>query len=103
MVRTLLIRGLIAGVLAGIVGFGVSRVLGEPQVNRAIGFESYVEYNVRHEPPEADPDHKERVRLGLVEQRSATPSWSSHSDHSSRCTDDSGTAASVSAGGHHCW
>ncbi|HEY4377652.1 MAG TPA: CbtA family protein [Acidimicrobiales bacterium] len=52
MVRTLLIRGLIAGLLAGVVGFGVARVLGEPQVNRAIGFESYVEYNVRHEPPE---------------------------------------------------
>ena len=39
MVRDLLIRGMIAGVVAGLVAFGVARVIGEPQVDRAIAFE----------------------------------------------------------------
>lgn len=54
MMRTLLIRGLLAGLIAGICGFAVAKTLGEPQVERAIAFESYVEHNVLHQPPEAD-------------------------------------------------
>jgi len=40
MVRTLLIRGMLAGVIAGLLVFGFSKVFGEPQVDRAIAFES---------------------------------------------------------------
>ena len=40
MVRTLLVRGMLAGVLAGLLTFAVGRVLGEPQVDRAIAFET---------------------------------------------------------------
>lgn len=39
MVRDLLIRGMIAGVVAGLLSFGVAKVFGEPQVDRAIAFE----------------------------------------------------------------
>jgi predicted cobalt transporter CbtA len=39
MVRSLLIRGMIAGVVAGLLSFGVAKVFGEPQVDRAIAFE----------------------------------------------------------------
>jgi predicted cobalt transporter CbtA len=39
MVRDLLIRGMIAGFVAGLVCFGVAKVFGEPQVDRAIAFE----------------------------------------------------------------
>jgi hypothetical protein len=39
MVRDLLIRGMIAGVVAGLLAFGVAKVFGEPQVDRAIAFE----------------------------------------------------------------
>jgi Probable cobalt transporter subunit (CbtA) len=45
---------MLVGLIAGIFAFGVARVLGEPQVNKAISFESYVEYTVHHEPPEAE-------------------------------------------------
>lgn len=40
MVRTLLIRGMLCGVLAGLLVFGFARVFGEPQVDRAISFET---------------------------------------------------------------
>jgi predicted cobalt transporter CbtA len=40
MVRTLLIRGMLAGVIAGLLAFGFSKVFGEPQVDRAIAFEN---------------------------------------------------------------
>jgi hypothetical protein len=54
MVRKLLIRGMLAGLIAGILAFGVAKILGEPQVDKAISFESYVEYTVHHQSPEAD-------------------------------------------------
>ncbi len=40
MVRTLLIRGMLVGLLAGVLVFGFGKVFGEPQVDRAIGFET---------------------------------------------------------------
>ena len=39
MVGKLLVRGLIAGLAAGLLSFGFARVVGEPQVDRAIAFE----------------------------------------------------------------
>jgi Probable cobalt transporter subunit (CbtA) len=46
---------MLVGLAAGLLAFGVGRVLGEPQVNKAIAFEEYVEYNVHHEAPEDGP------------------------------------------------
>ncbi len=40
MVRTLLIRGMLVGLVAGLLVFGFSKVFGEPQVDRAIAFET---------------------------------------------------------------
>src|ERR1700733_1093421 len=40
MVRTLLIRGMLVGLLAGLLVFCFGKVFGEPQVDRAIGFEN---------------------------------------------------------------
>jgi hypothetical protein len=40
MVRTLLIRGMLVGVLAGLLAFGFGKFIGEPPVDRAISFES---------------------------------------------------------------
>jgi hypothetical protein len=40
---SLLWRGLVAGLLAGLVGFGVARWIGEPQVDRAIAFEDHTD------------------------------------------------------------
>ena len=52
MVRDLLIRGMIAGLIAGLFCFGVAKVFGEPQVDRAIAFE---ESHAEAQPPA--PDH----------------------------------------------
>ena len=40
MVRTLLIRGMLVGLLAGLLVFAFGKVFGEPQVDRAISFET---------------------------------------------------------------
>ena len=40
MVRTLLVRGMLVGLLAGLLMFAFGRGFGEPQVDRAIGFET---------------------------------------------------------------
>ncbi len=40
MVRSLLIRGMLVGVLAGLLVFGFAKLFGEPQVDRAIAFET---------------------------------------------------------------
>jgi len=45
---------MLAGLLAGILGFLFARQLGEPAVNTAIAFGSYVEYTVHNEPPEVE-------------------------------------------------
>ncbi len=39
MVGKLLVRGMLAGLVAGLVMFGFAKVVGEPQVDRAIAFE----------------------------------------------------------------
>jgi MFS family permease len=40
MTRSLLIRGMVVGILAGLLAFFAARLLGEPQVDRAIAFET---------------------------------------------------------------
>src|SRR4051794_17312534 len=40
MVRTLLIRGMLAGIVAGLLVFNFGKLVGEPQVDRAIAFET---------------------------------------------------------------
>lgn len=40
MVRTLLIRGMLVGLVAGLLVFGFGKLAGEPQVDRAIAFET---------------------------------------------------------------
>jgi len=54
MVGNLLLRGMLAGVVAGLLAFGFARVFGEPQVDRAIAFEQQMSRAKgeahRHEP-----------------------------------------------------
>ncbi len=40
MVGSLLLRGMLVGIVAGILCFGFLKVVGEPQVDRAIAFET---------------------------------------------------------------
>jgi len=43
MVRALLVRGMLAGIVAGLLSFGFLKVYGEPQVDRAIAFETHMD------------------------------------------------------------
>ena len=43
MMRALLIRGMLVGILAGVLAFGVARIFGEPEVDRAIAFEEQMD------------------------------------------------------------
>jgi predicted cobalt transporter CbtA len=55
MIRNLLVRGMIAGLVAGLIGFGFAKAFGEPSVDRAIAFESQQEQ--AHEQAEAAAGH----------------------------------------------
>jgi predicted cobalt transporter CbtA len=44
MVRTLLVRGMLVGALAGVLVFVFGRIVGEPQVDRAISFEAVLDH-----------------------------------------------------------
>lgn len=48
MVGSLLMRGMLAGILAGLLCFAFLKVAGEPQVDRAIAFESQMDEAQRH-------------------------------------------------------
>src|SRR5262245_31720386 len=53
MVRALLIRGMIVGVIAGLLAFGFAKLLGEPQVDSAIAFEDQM-HQAMHMGAEAE-------------------------------------------------
>jgi hypothetical protein len=53
MVRSLLVRGMLIGLLAGVLAFAVAYIFGEPQVQKAIDFEQHLA-RVNHEPAEAE-------------------------------------------------
>ena len=53
MVRALLIRGMLAGALSGLIAFGFAWVFGEPEVDLAIGFEQHLRA-VAGEAPEPE-------------------------------------------------
>jgi hypothetical protein len=43
MVRTFLVRGMLVGIVAGLLSFGFLKIYGEPQVDRAIAFETQMD------------------------------------------------------------
>jgi predicted cobalt transporter CbtA len=55
MIRQLLVRGMAAGLVAGLLGFGFAKTFGEPSVARAIAFEAAHEHA---QAPAADHDHE---------------------------------------------
>ena len=52
MVGQLLLRGMIAGLIAAVLAFGVAYVFGEPEVNYAIGFEERAAIAAGEDPAE---------------------------------------------------
>ncbi len=53
MIRTLLLRGMLVGLVAGLLAFGFAKIVGEPQVDKAIAFESAMDA-AKGEPPEPE-------------------------------------------------
>ncbi|HET6508073.1 MAG TPA: CbtA family protein [Baekduia sp.] len=53
MVRSLLIRGMLVGAVAGVLAFAFALIFGEPQVGHAIDFEDYLA-KMHHDPAEAE-------------------------------------------------
>jgi hypothetical protein len=66
VVRPLLVRGMLVGLAAGLLAFAFALVFGEPQVQKAIDFESYLA-RIHHEPAEAEVVSRGLQRtLGLL-------------------------------------
>lgn len=66
MVGKLLVRGMLAGIAAGLLTFGFARVAGEPQVNQAISFEEKADA-AKGEAPEPELVSRDTQRgLGLL-------------------------------------
>lgn len=56
MVRALLVRGMLVGVVAGLISFGFLKVYGEPQLERALTLETHHEHE-RHDHAAAGHEH----------------------------------------------
>jgi predicted cobalt transporter CbtA len=66
MTRILLVRGMLAGVVAGLLVFALARWTGEPQVERAIAFETSMD-QAKGEAPEPEiVSRKIQSSLGLL-------------------------------------
>jgi hypothetical protein len=66
MVGKLLVRGMLAGIAAGLLTFGFARLMGEPQVDQAISFEEKADA-AKGEAPEPELVSREtQAGLGLL-------------------------------------
>jgi predicted cobalt transporter CbtA len=68
MMRALLIRGMLAGAIAGVLAFGVAYVYGEPELEYAIGLEEFLGGAAHTEPHAAGDVHaldEETVSRGV--------------------------------------
>lgn len=66
MIGTLLARGMIVGVIAGLLAFGFAKVFGEPQVDKAIAFETKMD-EAKGEAPEPEFVSREvQSSIGLL-------------------------------------
>ena len=59
MIGKLLFKGMIAGILAGLVAFAFAHHFGEPQVDRAIGLEKSMSAHAHHHGASADGEEEE--------------------------------------------
>jgi hypothetical protein len=58
MVKSLLVRGMLAGVVAGLLAFGFAYIFGEPQIDYAIAFEEQMEQAVHAQAPATGAAHE---------------------------------------------
>jgi hypothetical protein len=66
MVRALLVRGMLAGALAGLLAFGFAWIFGEPQVDLAIGFEEHMHQMAGDAPEDELVSREVQSTVGLL-------------------------------------
>jgi len=66
MTRILLVRGMLAGAVAGLLVFALARWIGEPQVERAIAFETSMDHAKGEGPEPEMVGRKIQSSLGLL-------------------------------------
>jgi hypothetical protein len=66
MVGKLLVRGMLAGVVAGLLAFGFAKMVGEPQVEQAISFEAKAAAAKGEAPEEELVSRSTQAGLGLL-------------------------------------
>jgi len=66
MVGKLLLRGMLVGIVAGLLSFGFARVFGEPSVDRAIAFEAQMEAAKGEAPEEELVSRETQSSIGLL-------------------------------------
>ena len=66
MTRILLVRGMLAGAVAGLLMFALARWIGEPQVERAIAFETSMDHAKGEAPEPEVVSRKIQSTLGLL-------------------------------------
>jgi predicted cobalt transporter CbtA len=70
MIRILLLRGMLAGVVACLLVFASARWIGEPQVKRAIAFETNLDQAQRELPePEIVTRRMQKSRVAALEMQ----------------------------------
>lgn len=66
MVDKLLVRGMLAGLIAGLITFGFAKVVGEPQVDRAIAFEQQADAAKGQAPEQEIVSRHMQAGVGLL-------------------------------------
>jgi predicted cobalt transporter CbtA len=66
MVGNLLLRGMLVGIFAGILAFGVAKIYGEPQVDRAIAFEEQTAQAAGEAPEPEIVSRATQASIGLL-------------------------------------
>jgi predicted cobalt transporter CbtA len=66
IIRTLLLRGMLVGIVAGLLAFAFARWIGEPQVERAIAFETSLDQASGEAPEPEMLSRKVQKSIGLL-------------------------------------
>lgn len=73
MVAKLLVRGLLVGLVAGLLAFGFARIFGEPAVDKAIAFESAQDKVKADEKYKADVEKAKAAHLPIPQPAAEEP------------------------------
>jgi len=66
LIRSLLVRGMIVGLIAGLLSFGFAKLFGEPEIDRAIAFEEKMDQAEGKAPEPELVSRAVQSRLGLL-------------------------------------